>query len=1277
MKEKIQQLISFCQSTDVDIRKNAEMELEQLEALEEYPVSLVKLAILPTIEIHIRQASLIMLKKYVLSHWSLAFEEFRGPVPNQYIKNKIRAVLLDLISSDSSIVTNAAVHVVSKIASIDWPDEWPELFNNIMSKLSENSENHMNGGLKVLKELIDDAFTNEYFFSISPTLIKLLYNICSNEQAILVLILLSLLNYLNSLEMIKETNSEVINVLVTEAFDLWINLFIVIISKNIITTLNCEFIHFKLNIIKVLHKIRQTFLSQLVKHLPNIFQILWAEIEQLKEMYSEYYILNSYESDHENDSDGDSISLSALLAEEFLFTQISLRNKIIQKTLDLLSCSKDLSLRKIINLSVFYSQISLPQDELNESSRCTVRQASVDFIEELASYSLVSTKKILMEEFELITSGLDFQWRYKEAILFVISRILKNFDVSEKRNITDLSMSYYNTKNYPEFYILQVNGESLILLLEVLFSVIKINRDIVFYSESTVISVLFKIIMCNSNDPYLIGIIQDIFEDLAENVSNFSLFCEIIIFPLKELLSSKISNTLETQLVEVSFDLLYSVIKGGTTPLSIKFLEEIIPGLIHVMKNCDNNESAEEVLRQIILKDYTKLVNIKYETGISVFDEIMSIIGILLERSASESANFFIGPLIIAMMYKAGGNFQHHLPSLLETIVARLTYSSSSCFCQEMLLIFAHLLINQAKETVDFLYMIKLNGISGLDILLKSWCENIDIIHGYKNIRLSSVAMANLFMLQDSRLSNIIVKGDLIINRSEEIITRSKTKLNSEKYTLISFPIKIIKILLKELSTFININNKKSSEFFKPNFLNLEDDWEDLSSQDKISTILDYSDDSMEDPLKDLDLEQSQDNKYSQKSLLGFGKAIDESRKCFKPSRSLAIYHKHWRPTILGFKKSSLLRFSTKSSSYSSKFFDKNDKDLDIDSVLRTKTITSFDSKLSENIYISSHTAKVDSFKIFKSKPHLYLKEKANIFGNTFSVNSDLKRSSLNSCISSLADEMNNTEIRILLERDQKRKKNKTSEKIQSSDFRQKHSSIVETLDDFSSNSISLNQVLDKQIKNYNLGFNEQGNFVDFPLKYNNDTHIFKNINDSHIYYFKNIDQNAIPASIMLNNNHNNLQKTKEVTFLLEEDNFNSQIKNKVNNQQETSFIDKNIQSYLHDQNIQENSFDFKHPKLFLSNYFVENNSQNENKFISRSSLTSFSQPYILQQISLLELHKDLQRLLEKDSVNENPFYVANIDLKADNTESCNLPTVFDPPFSMILSPSKFNSSDL
>ncbi|KTW27130.1 uncharacterized protein T551_03124 [Pneumocystis jirovecii RU7] len=422
----------------------------------------------------------------------------------------------------------------------------------------------------------------------------------------------------------------------------------------------------------------------------------------------------------------------------------------------------------------------------------------------------------------------------------------------------------------------------------------------------------------------------------------------------------------------------------------------------------------------------------------------------------------------------------------------------------------------------------------------------------------------------------------------------------------------------------------------------------------------------------------SRDNKYSQKSLLGFEKAIDESKECFKPSHSLTIYHKRWRPSILGFKKSPL-RFSTKSSSYSSRLFDKNSKDLDLNGVYRTETVTSFSSRSSENICISSYAAKVDGFKIFKSKPSLYLKEKVNASGNVFSINSNLKRSSLNSCISSLADEMNNTEIRILLERDQRRrKKNKVSEKVQSDDSRKEHSSIVEALSDKRLfNIISPNQISDKQVENYNLKFNEQEDFVDFPSKCNRDTSISKNTNNSQIYHFKNIDHNVIPASTMLNSDHNNLEKTKEIALLLK-NNFDSEIENKLHNQQKKSFIDESIQSYLCDQNNWESSFNFKHPKLFLSNHFIQDNSENLNEFVFRSSLASFSQPYILQQqISLLQLHKDLKTLLEKDSVNKNSLHMTNIDLKIENTENCNLPTVFDPPFSMTLSPLKLNCSNL
>lgn len=749
--------------------------------------------------------------------------------------------------------------------------------------------------------------------------------------------------------MIKDAHSETINSFVMETLHSWMNLFIAIISKNIVKTLNYDFILFKLNVMKILYKLHQTFSYLLTKYLPDIFEALWIEIEQMKEIYSEHYILNLCESNEENDSDSELINLPTLLTEELSFVQISLKDKTVQKKKNLEDCSKDSMLNKIIDVSIFYSQLSLSQerefidnsnsfieDELNENTRYTLRQISADLVEELGNFNLISTSKILIEKLELMISGLDLGWRYNEAILFLVSRVVENFDISIKRNIAAFSLSFYNIEKPPEllraraililgqlsaalnndelstifsncismifsksigaiklsafktiqrlcvslpleylrpfqlriidtieFYIPQVHSESLILLLEVLFLSVKIDRDSILHSKPHIISILFKVIVHNLGDPYLIGIVQDIFEDLAKNVSNLSAFCDIILVPLKELLSTKIYDASETQLTEVAFDVLCSVIKGGSSSLFIEFLQEIVPGLLYIMKNSDSNEvlqSAEEVLRQIILKGYDKLISLKSETGISIFDEIVNILWILLEKSVSESVNFFFRPLVIAIIYRAGERFRDYLPGFLQAIVIRLTYPSSPRFCQELLLIFAHLIINQTKVVVDFLYNIRINEVTGLEILLKSWCENIDIMHGYRNIRTSSVALINLFMLQDQRFSDIIVKGDLIINESDEIITRSKAKLNSEKYTFISFLVKVIKILLKELSSFIEIDDKKSIQVSKADLSEDDDEYEDDLDSNTYNAYetdaLFNNDDSIDDPLNDLDLQK-------------------------------------------------------------------------------------------------------------------------------------------------------------------------------------------------------------------------------------------------------------------------------------------------------------------------------------------------------------------------------------------------------------------------------------
>lgn len=67
----------------------------------------------------------------------------------------------------------------------------------------------------------------------------------------------------------------------------------------------------------------------------------------------------------------------------------------------------------------------------------------------------------------------------------------------------------------------------------------------------------------------------------------------------------------------------------------------------------------------------------------------------------------------------------------------------------------------------------------------------------------SVVALSKLFTLNDPRLSSIQVQGDLILQKStsDRIMTRSRARQTPNQYTIIPAQLKIIKILVEELSS--------------------------------------------------------------------------------------------------------------------------------------------------------------------------------------------------------------------------------------------------------------------------------------------------------------------------------------------------------------------------------------------------------------------------------------------------------------------------------------------
>ncbi|GMG55612.1 unnamed protein product [Ambrosiozyma monospora] len=145
-----------------------------------------------SIPIESRQAALLHIKRLVPNYWSPAFQSYVGPSTiDQNVKSLIRHSLLNqLIGDQDSKIRNSASYAIVQIASVDYPDEWPNLLNdlyqgatghangNANANVNANGNANINnndtsidqdhslklGCLSVLRDLFDDFVSDEQFF---------------------------------------------------------------------------------------------------------------------------------------------------------------------------------------------------------------------------------------------------------------------------------------------------------------------------------------------------------------------------------------------------------------------------------------------------------------------------------------------------------------------------------------------------------------------------------------------------------------------------------------------------------------------------------------------------------------------------------------------------------------------------------------------------------------------------------------------------------------------------------------------------------------------------------------------------------------------------------------------------------------------------------------------------------------------------------------------------------------------------------------------------------
>lgn len=345
-----------------------------------------------------------------------------------------------------------------------------------------------------------------------------------------------------------------------------------------------------------------------------------------------------------------------------------------------------------------------------------------------------------------------------------------------------------------------------VTLIETLRDVVNVDVPIVL--DGPAIDLLFTIASYGATNFQVSMVVTETFESIVESLAHlghdkYSLFCAKVIPSL--IGAFDVGNlTHESALTNLAADLVAALAQGGPEPLPDGFIAAIMPKLNRVLLEASEAElvrPATLAVKYMLSQGHVQFFQWSDPvSGKGAVEVLLVIIDRLLSQSIDDSAASEVGGLAVELVEKAGSErLGPFLPQLLTAVAQRLVSATMAQFIQSLCLVFTRLCLNSATDVVDFLSQLNINGENGLAIVLAKWLENSVNFAGYDEIRQNVIALSKLYSLQDPRLSQIQVKGDLIIQETGRIKTRSQAKLNPDQYSIIPANLKILKILVDEL----------------------------------------------------------------------------------------------------------------------------------------------------------------------------------------------------------------------------------------------------------------------------------------------------------------------------------------------------------------------------------------------------------------------------------------------------------------------------------------------
>ncbi|KAJ7109870.1 armadillo-type protein [Mycena epipterygia] len=341
-------------------------------------------------------------------------------------------------------------------------------------------------------------------------------------------------------------------------------------------------------------------------------------------------------------------------------------------------------------------------------------------------------------------------------------------------------------------FLLMTSDDTLSLVLETLSVVVQVDKGNWLTTElaDSLVLAILEVWTKNNKDPIFLSIVDNILTSLASSSAD-GIYQTVVKQALPNLCQAMAAAPLsESWITSSAIDLVSSLVRGAPdSGIGEGFFAVLAPSLFKCLGEAEDRDVLQVYCGQLLAWS---------DSSRNGLDCVLSLIAKSLE-SQDESGGLVIGELIIHLLRKAGESVLPVLPELLQAMIGRMTTAKTATFLQSLVIPFAFLINNQRDTVLALLESMNVQGRSGLDILVQTWCENAETFQGFWPSRISTMALCQLFVSERSSLQNLMVKGDIIVKPETQ---NGEISGGHEKGTAsIPFPVKTLKLLLHDVQS--------------------------------------------------------------------------------------------------------------------------------------------------------------------------------------------------------------------------------------------------------------------------------------------------------------------------------------------------------------------------------------------------------------------------------------------------------------------------------------------